>query len=186
MRVKVELYMRVDILDEQAVPTGKTASLAEANTQGLWRAGVHVGLYTADRRVLVQQRSKSLDLFPGMWELGVGGSVLAGESIYEAVLRVVDDELGVLAKNLQPVTRWKYNHQPPNSMLHPKVFLYAFVAQIDPAQLRLHQSQVHQVRLLPPREAHQTVFQPKGVPHVHLEPYQPYYRQILTAIEACF
>jgi isopentenyl-diphosphate Delta-isomerase len=175
---------RVDILDENGHPTGELMTLTGTNLSGQWHAGVHVALYTSDRRVLLQQRSKAIMLYPGHWELGVGGVVAAGEEPRVAALREVQEEVGAQAVNLQPVTRWKYNHHLPSAGMHAKVFLHGYIAQIDPAQLRLQQSEVQDVRLLPLHEAHDVMFTHKGLPHGQLMPYLGYYRQLLSAIEA--
>ncbi len=173
----------VDILDDDGSPTGRTTSLTGAHKAGEWHAAVHIGLYTADRRVLLQQRSKAIMFYPGMWDLGVAGAVAAGENIYDAALREVHEELGTLARHLEPVTRWKYNHHVPSHGMHVKVFLYAFIAEIDPTYLRLQEEEVQAVRLLPVHSAHELLFNHKGLPHMQLQPYQGYYRQILKAIE---
>jgi 8-oxo-dGTP pyrophosphatase MutT (NUDIX family) len=177
---------KVDILDELGNPTGKFMTLTGTNLNGEWHAGVHVALYTPDRRVLLQQRSKTIMFYPGQWELGVGGVVGAGESLYDAALREVDEEVGVLARNLQAVTRWKYNHYVPSYGMHVKVFLYAFIAEIDPAHLKLQQKEVQDVRLLPTSEVHNALFKHKGLPHLHMTPYEGYYRQMLSAVESHF
>jgi 8-oxo-dGTP pyrophosphatase MutT (NUDIX family) len=177
---------KVDILDENGNPTGTLMTLTGTNLNGEWHAGVHVALYTSDRRVLLQQRSKTIMFYPGQWELGVGGVVGAGESIYDAALREVEEEVGVLASNLQAVTRWKYNHHVPSYGMHVKVFLYAFTAEIDPAHLKLQKSEVQDVRLLPVSTVHDALFRHKGLPHLHMTPYEGYYRQMLSAIETHF
>jgi len=176
----------VDVLDENGNFTGKTMTLTGTNLAGEWHAGVHIALYTRDRRVLLQQRSKTIMFYPGQWELGVGGVVAAGERIADSALREVREEVGVTPRNLQPVTRWKYNHHVPSYGMHVKVFLYAYIAEIDPAELHLQQSEVQDVRLLPLSEVHQALFSHKGLPHIHLSPYEGYYRQLLSAIEEEF
>jgi 8-oxo-dGTP pyrophosphatase MutT (NUDIX family) len=177
---------KVDILDENGNPTGDLMTHTGTNLSGEWHAGVHVALYTPDRRVLLQQRSKAIMFYPGQWELGVGGVVGAGESIYDAALREVEEEAGVLAHNLQPVTRWKYNHHVPSAGMHIKMFLYAFTAEIDPAHFNLQKNEVQDVRLLPMSVVHDVLFKHKGLPHVRLSPYEGYYRQMLGAVEAHF
>ena len=174
---------RVDILDENGNPTGKLMTLTGTNLVGEWHAGVHVALYTRDRRVLLQQRSKAIVLNPGKWELGIGGVVGAGESIYEAAFREVEEEIGATARNLTAVTRWKYNHHLPSLDMHVRVFLYSFIAEIDPAHIHVQKGEVDSVRLLPLDTAHDAIFNHKGLPHVQLVPYEGYYKQLLSAIE---
>ncbi len=176
----------IDVLDDNGSPTGKTMSLTDANLKGKWHAGVHIALYTPDRRVVLQQRSKTIMFYPGLWDLGVGGAVEAGESIYNAAMREVEEELGVVPHNLTSVTRWKYNHRVATYKMHVKVLLYAFIAEADPAHFMLQRSEVQDVRLLPIGIVHDALFRHKGLPQIHLEPYESYYRQLLLAIEEHF
>lgn len=176
----------VDILDDNGNPTGKSMPLTDANLKGKWHAGVHIALYTPDRRVVLQQRSKTIMFYPGLWDLGVGGAVEAGEGVYNAAMREVEEELGVVPHNLTSVTRWKYNHHVPTYNMHVKVLLYAFIAEVDPAHFTLQRSEVQNVRLLPVGAVHDALFRHKGLPQIHLEPYEGYYRQLILAIEQHF
>lgn len=176
----------VDILDEDGNPTGRQMTLTGTNLKGEWHAGVHVALYTRDRRVLLQQRSRTIMFYPGQWELGTGGVVAAGESVVEAARREVTEEVGATPINLQAVTRWKYNHHVPRYGMHVKVFLYAFIAEIDPAHFTLQEHEVQDIRLLPMGAVHDALFRHKGLPHIDMTPYEGYYRQMLSAIESHF
>jgi isopentenyldiphosphate isomerase len=46
-------------------------------------------------RLLLQHRSLTKDIQPGRWDTSVGGHVLLGESIEDAVVREIGEELGV-------------------------------------------------------------------------------------------
>lgn len=177
---------KVDVLDNDGNPTGEIVTLTGSNLAGYWHAGVHVGLYTKDRRVLLQQRSRSIMMHPGLWDLGMGGVVAAGERVETAAKREVFEELGVIPQDLRLIARWRYNHHLPNYGMHTRIFVHAFIAEIDPANLSLQAAEVRDVRLLPLAEAHDALFMHKGLPQVHLEPYAGSYRQILSAIEAHF
>ncbi len=176
----------VDILDENGNPTGRVMAHTGTNLVGEWHAGIHVALYTSDRRVLLQQRSRAIMFYPGQWELGIGGVVAAGEQAHEAALREATEEIGTSLRNLQPVTRWKYNHHMPRYGMHVRVFLYAYIAEIDPAHLQLQESEVQDVRLLSMGDVHGALFSHKGLPHIQMLPYEGYYRQMLHAIETRF
>jgi isopentenyldiphosphate isomerase len=56
---------------------------------------VFVAVVHPDGRLLVHRRSESKDIWPGWWDLAVGGVVLAGESWDDAVYREVAEEIGV-------------------------------------------------------------------------------------------
>lgn len=173
---------RVDVLDDKGNPTGEVITLTGSNLAGHWHAGVHVGLYTPDRRVLLLQRSRSIMLHPGLWDLGVGGAVSAGERVELAAKREVYEETGILVKELQPIGQWKYNHYLPHYGMHAKVFMHAFVAEIDPADLHLQEGEVRDARLVSLSDVYDALFLHKGLPNIHMEPYSASYKQILLAI----
>jgi isopentenyldiphosphate isomerase len=53
-----------------------------------------------ERRVLIHRRSDAKDLWPGWWDIAVGGVVAAGESYDEAARRELFEEAGVAAEPL--------------------------------------------------------------------------------------
>lgn len=65
---------------------------------------VACALVDADRRVLIAQRSEG-KMFPGLWEFP-GGKVEAGETPEAALIRELEEELGVATKTscLAPLT----------------------------------------------------------------------------------
>lgn len=56
---------------------------------------VHVMVLNAEGDFLLQLRSKSKDVAPGLWDTSVGGHVNPGEDILEAARRELGEELGV-------------------------------------------------------------------------------------------
>lgn len=87
--------MGFDIIDENDTLIGQTADYETVHAKGLWHRGAHVLLYTEDRKVVVQQRSTKLSIYPGLYEVSVGGGVDAGESPENAAIREVHEELGI-------------------------------------------------------------------------------------------
>lgn len=56
---------------------------------------VHVLVFDARGRLLLQKRSRKKDVAPGKWDTSVGGHVLPGEDIREAAEREMREELGI-------------------------------------------------------------------------------------------
>nr|WP_311137290.1 NUDIX domain-containing protein [Streptomyces sp. I6] len=50
-----------------------------------------------DGRILVHRRSEQVSRFPGLYEVGVGGAAIAGESYEQAAARELAEELGIRA-----------------------------------------------------------------------------------------
>jgi isopentenyl-diphosphate delta-isomerase len=71
----------IDIITPEGKPTGKTALKSEAHKNGWFHATAHIWLFTADKKILLQKRSMTKKVFPGLWDISVAGHVGAGETI---------------------------------------------------------------------------------------------------------
>ena len=60
-------------------------------------------LFSADGRLLIQQRQLSKDVCPGAWDLSVAEHLQSGESYVAAAVRGLREELGVDRVELQPI-----------------------------------------------------------------------------------
>ena len=62
----------------------------------LIQKSVHVVvLDSTGTKILLQKRSHSKDIQPGKWDTAVGGHVAAGESVADAAIRELAEELGI-------------------------------------------------------------------------------------------
>lgn len=87
-----------DILDDQGNPTGEKRSRFDAHSQGLWHRVVHIYLFRKVKNkieFLVHLRSKTKDLNPNTWDTRFGGHLKADESIEDALVGEIKDELGL-------------------------------------------------------------------------------------------
>lgn len=84
-----------DILDENGIPTGKTA-LRGGNTlkSGEYHLVVHIWIVSSDNKFLIQRRSPNKKLMPGEWA-ATGGAAVSGEDSFEAASRELYEELGI-------------------------------------------------------------------------------------------
>lgn len=74
-----------------------TATRREIHERGLRHRAVHIVVLNRAGLILLQQRSSKKDLFPGWWDISVGGHVDAGESYEDAVVRELREEMGIVA-----------------------------------------------------------------------------------------
>ena len=56
---------------------------------------VHVLVFKSSGELLLQKRSLNKDMAPGKWDTSVGGHMMPGESIEQAALREMHEELGI-------------------------------------------------------------------------------------------
>lgn len=85
----------IDILTPEGISTGTTALKSEAHAHGWFHATVHIWLYTADKKILLQKRGCHKKVFPGLWDISVAGHIGAGESILNSAQREIFEEIGL-------------------------------------------------------------------------------------------
>ncbi|MFY9242138.1 MAG: NUDIX domain-containing protein [Polaribacter sp.] len=85
----------IDILTPEGKPTGKSALKSEAHKNGWFHATVHIWLFTAEKKVLLQKRAMTKKVFPGLWDISVAGHIAASESVLRAAKREVFEEIGL-------------------------------------------------------------------------------------------
>ena len=85
----------VDLYDGQKELTNETVD-KKAVPDGKFRLSVHVWITNDKGELLVQQRLATAHKFPNMWAV-TGGSVKAGETSLDGVLRELSEELGINA-----------------------------------------------------------------------------------------
>ena len=84
----------VDLYDENRVPLGRTAERGGPLVPGEYRTVVHVCAFDSRGRLLIQRRAEEKTLWPGRWDVSVGGGVDAGETSRQAAEREFREELG--------------------------------------------------------------------------------------------
>ena len=84
----------VDLYDENRVPLGKTAERYGKKGPGEYRMVVHVCLFGMDGRLLIQRRTEQKHIWPGRWDVSIGGGVDAGETSRQGAEREFREELG--------------------------------------------------------------------------------------------
>ena len=89
-------YMEyLDIYDENRKWLGYSRPRGASYMPGEYHLIVHVCLMNEREEMLIQQRSDIVAKWPGMWDLTIGGHVLAGETPEQAAEREVQEELGL-------------------------------------------------------------------------------------------
>ncbi len=94
-----------------------SAPRAEVHARRLLHRAVHIVIVNAADEILIQKRSLTKDLFPGWWDISVGGHVDAGEDYADAVVRELREEMGIAAPvrevavmSPSEVTGWEFQH----------------------------------------------------------------------------
>ncbi len=83
-----------DLYTKDRVRTGRTMNRGEEVPKGFYRTVVHVCIFNSKGEMLIQKRQKDKKLWANLWDVTVGGSVIAGESSVEAAERETAEEIG--------------------------------------------------------------------------------------------
>lgn len=83
----------VDKFDKRRNSLGKTSERYE-KFDGEYKQSMHVWIRNDKGEFLIQKRSETKKVFPGMWSI-TGGGVEAGEKTSDTVVRECKEELGI-------------------------------------------------------------------------------------------
>jgi isopentenyldiphosphate isomerase len=92
---------------------------------------VHLHLFDSEGRIYLQQRPLWKDIQPGKWDTAVGGHVDYGETIEEALLREVREEVGLTDFEPQFLQRYVFESEREKELVH--VFRTTYDGEIVPS-----------------------------------------------------
>jgi isopentenyldiphosphate isomerase len=84
---------RLDILDRFGNHTGESETKSRIKKGGIWHHTVHIWMLNEKNQILLQKRADDKPLYPGLWDISVGGHIHAGESKEKAAIREIAEEI---------------------------------------------------------------------------------------------
>ncbi len=144
----------LDIVDENAEPTGATVERSEAHRRGILHRTSHVWLLRRRNgavQILLQLRSMDKESWAGCYDISSAGHIPAGDGFAESALRELQEELGITAsvEELIPcgdrrfVFRYEYRGEDFIDNQISRVF--ALWRDIDECAITVQQSEVDSV-----------------------------------------
>lgn len=115
------------IVEPSGVVTGQMARSYAHKGTFLLHPVVHLHIIDRQGRVYLQKRAASKDLYPGRWDTAVGGHIVYGESISEALAREAQEELNFFDFN--PIFIDSYEYQSPTEK--ELICVFACIGQFD-------------------------------------------------------
>lgn len=144
----------LDIVDENAEPTGATVERSEAHRNGILHRTSHVWLLRKRNghvQILLQLRSKDKESWAGCYDISSAGHIPAGDGFVESALRELQEELGIAASaeelihcgDRRFVFRYKYRDEEFIDNQISRVF--ALWLDIDECDITVQRSEVDSV-----------------------------------------
>ncbi len=123
------------LVDSDGNPSDSASRAACHGDPRLAHLVVHVHLFDAGGRLYLQKRAPSKDTHPGAWDSSVGGHVVAGERIADAVLREAREELGVDAAAARFLFSYRYSGSSETEVAHVYSLKWRGEIHPDPAEI---------------------------------------------------
>lgn len=83
-----------DVLDENGEKTGKIKLRDDVHKDGDWHRVAHIWIVNNDGEVLLQRRSKDIEVYPDIWDMSCAGHLSAGDDSIDGALRELKEEVG--------------------------------------------------------------------------------------------
>ncbi|MEK7292085.1 MAG: NUDIX domain-containing protein [Actinomycetota bacterium] len=145
---------------QQVDPNGVVLGLvsrAKMRAENIRHRAVFVAVLSSDGCLLVQRRSESKDLWPGWWDITVGGVVVGDESYEVAALRELDEEVGLRGVELEFLCDGAYHDASVNLLGQ------CFRVRSD-GPFIYRDGEVEETRLVTPRQFVQMITEMRFVP----------------------
>lgn len=83
-----------DLYTKDREKTGKIVCRGDRIPEGFYRLVVHVSIFNRQGQMLIQKRQTKKNRWPDLWDVTIGGHVIAGETTQQAGEREMLEELG--------------------------------------------------------------------------------------------
>jgi mutator protein MutT len=123
------------LVDENGIVTGKASRETCHNGSFLLHPVVHLHIINSKGEVFLQKRADNKDIQPGKWDTSVGGHVDYGETISEALVREVREELGITSFNPVFMARYKFTSDVEVELIHSHYAIYDGEIQPDQSEI---------------------------------------------------
>lgn len=174
----------VDILDSKGKYTGKSAPKSQVHRQGLFHPTVHIWFYSANGKILLQQRGPHKQTHPLLWDVSVAGHVEAGESVTVAAQREVREEIGleIAEQALEKIGVFKSEFYHRDDLID-REFHHTFISELPlpPEQLKKQEDEVQALEMIPLIQFAEEVLG-LAKPNKYVPNASSYYNEVIRAI----
>ncbi len=124
----------IDIVDDDDKVIGK-ATWKGMHEKSLLHRSSNVFVFNSKGELFVHRRASSLQLYPGMYDVKMGGVVRAGESYEEAAKRELEEEAGIKNAELEYLFSIKFRSDRNNNNRKVYRCVYDGKIKLQPEEL---------------------------------------------------
>jgi isopentenyl-diphosphate Delta-isomerase len=171
----------IDILTSEGQLTGKIALKSDAHKHGWFHATVHIWLFTSNKKILLQKRSLTKKVFPGLWDISVAGHIAAGETILASAKREILEEIGLEIKESDLVKIGTRIHQVSHANgIQDNEHHHVFIAELKApvSELKIQEEEVADIKLFDLSVLKST----KNLENVLLSRFHDYYVDVYNKV----
>ncbi len=114
----------LEIVNEKGEFAGSAPRSKIHGNNKLLHKVVHVFVINKSGSILLQKRSTNKDVAPGKWDTSVGGHVNQNEDIKEAVMREMEEELGIVQCELEFLYTYIHSNPYESELVYTHLCLY--------------------------------------------------------------
>lgn len=124
-----------DIVDEKGNVKGKAPRTICHQGPGRLHPVVHLHLIDSKDRLYLQKRPGNKQIQPGKWDTAVGGHILSGEKLEDALKREMMEELGIKDIQARMVARYKWETEVESELVFMFLARYDRAITFNPAEI---------------------------------------------------
>lgn len=139
----------LDIVDDNDLVTDQQMR-STVHELGLQHRGVHVFLFTLERKMLIQKRSADRIHFPSALDCSVSEHVKAGEVYFDAAIRGIKEEMGITDIEIKPIVKFKMNYG-----INDNEISTLYEGMVDPEKVSFDLDEIEQIAYHSADEIHE-------------------------------
>ena len=109
----------ITIVDSDNNVTGSVQREVMRRENLIHRAS-YIIVFNPDKKLFVQKRTMTKDIYPGFWDVAAGGVVLGNESYYDSAIRELEEELSIT--NISLSYHFDYYFEEENNKVWGAIF----------------------------------------------------------------
>ncbi len=117
------------IVDKENRPI-TSAKRSQMRQKRLIHRSTYILIHDETNRMLVQKRTDTKDVYPGLWEIAAGGVVAYGEEYMESALRELSEETGI--KGIPLIEHFDFYFEDSDNRLWGRIFSCKYSGRIFP------------------------------------------------------